>query len=150
MRIVDALSPGPEWVYSHTERDGDTTRWFYEKRGTPTMENVVLPAQVENEIMRLSDLLEKVTTEHAERARHAAETDVAYDLAYARARLQQKDGTVADRDAHATLMCEDALLAKRMAEARYKAAQEAGRNYRAQLDALRSINANVRYQAGLG
>lgn len=48
------------------------------------------------------------------------------------------------RDAEATVKTEGALIEKRATEALLLAAQEAGRNYRAQLDALRSINANHR------
>jgi hypothetical protein len=100
-------------------------------------------AQVEAEIMRLSGLAEKATHEIAKRARAAAEADVAWKVGYAKAFLLA-DGTGPARDAQATVECADEYAAKKSSEAVLMSAQEAGRNYRAQLDALRSINANHR------
>lgn len=99
--------------------------------------------QIESEIMRLSALAERVTQKLAERARRAAETDVAYKVAHAKA-LLLADGPQYVRDAEATVKTETEYREKRAAEALLLAAQEAGRNYRAQLDSLRSINANHR------
>lgn len=113
------------------------------------MSNVLQPAQVENEIMRISALCEKVTTEIATRARAAAEADVAFKMAHAKASLRAEGKTVSEREAEAALFCEDEYRNKRITEAVLLGAQEAGRNYRAQLEALRSINANLRYNVGL-
>lgn len=99
--------------------------------------------QIESEIMRLSGLAEEVTHKLAERAREAAAADVAYKVAHAQA-LLRADGPQYVRDAQATVDTADQYQARRVAEARLLAAQEAGRNYRAQLDSLRSINANHR------
>lgn len=99
--------------------------------------------QIETEIVRLSGLAEKVTHELAVRATEAAKADVAYKLAHAKA-LLTADGPQYVRDAAATVETGDEYQTRRIAEARLLAAQEAGRNYRAQLDALRSINANHR------
>ena len=99
--------------------------------------------QVESEIVRLSSLAEKVTTAMARRAVDAAEADAAYKCAFAKA-LLQTEGTVAEREAQATVATQNEYREYRITDARFKAAQEAGRNYRAQLDALRSINANLR------
>ena len=98
---------------------------------------------VEAEILRLSAMAEKVTHELAKRARAAAEADVAYKVAHAKA-LLLAEGPQYVRDAEATVDCEAELTEKRSTEALLLAAQEAGRNYRAQLDSLRSINANHR------
>lgn len=98
---------------------------------------------IESEIVRLSDLAEQVTQKLAQRARSAAEADVAYKVAHAKA-LLQAEGAQYVRDAEATVQCERELGEKKSTEALLLAAQEAGRNYRAQLDALRSINANHR------
>lgn len=105
--------------------------------------NPIAQADVEAEIMRLSSLAEKVTHELAKRARAAAEADVAYKVAHAKA-LLAAEGAQYVRDAEATVRSERELTEKRATEALLLAAQEAGRNYRAQLDALRSINANLR------
>jgi len=98
---------------------------------------------IEAEIMRLSSMAEKVTHELAKRARAAAEADVDYKVAHAKA-LLMAEGPQYVRDAEATVECEAELTEKRATEALLLAAQEAGRNYRAQLDSLRSINANHR------
>lgn len=99
--------------------------------------------QVESEITRLSGLAEKVTTEMARRAVDAAEADADYKCSFAKA-LLQTEGTVAERDAQATVATQKEYRDYRIADARFKAASEAGRNFRAQLDAMRSINANLR------
>jgi hypothetical protein len=103
-------------------------------------------AQVEREIMRLSRDLTLITEEIAHGATEAARTDVAYKLAYARKQIElsKEPGTVALKDAIATDACASEFEAMKIAEAVYKALQEKGRNVRAQLDALRTIAANVR------
>lgn len=98
---------------------------------------------IESEIVRLSRLAEQVTQKLAERARAAAEADVAYKVAHAKA-LLVAEGPQYVRDAEATVATEQEFTAKRTTEALLLSAQEAGRNYRAQLDSLRSINANLR------
>jgi hypothetical protein len=103
----------------------------------------VAQVDIESEILRLSELAEKVTQELSKRARAAAEADVAYKVAHAKA-LLLAEGAQYVRDAEATVKTEKELTEKRATEALLLAAQEAGRNYRAQLDALRSINANHR------
>lgn len=114
-----------------------------------------VPAQgdVEAEILRLSELAEKVTTLLAKRATESAKKDAAYRAAHARAVLKSS-GTVAEREAQAALDTMVEYLDRKLAEAKLDAAKEAGRNYRAQLDALRSINASIRhaitYASGVG
>lgn len=98
---------------------------------------------VEAEIMRLSRLAEEVTQKLSKRAREAAEADVTYKVAHAKA-LLLAEGPQYVRDAEATVKTEGEYRERRATEALLLAAQEAGRNYRAQLDALRSINANMR------
>ncbi len=115
---------------------------------TRTPSHIVGPVDVEREIIRLCELCELVVTRIADRARKCAEADAEYKRVHARAVLEAT-GTIPERDAKATLAAADEYLRKRIAEAEQLAAQEAGRNYRAQLDALRSINANVRQMAGL-
>jgi ribosomal protein S18 acetylase RimI-like enzyme len=110
--------------------------------------HIVTPVNVEREIIRLCECCERVITEIAKRARAAAEADAEYKKVHAQAILKS-EGTVSEREAHAALATQDQYRDRRIAEALLLAAQEAGRNYRAQLDALRSINANVRNAAGL-
>jgi hypothetical protein len=99
--------------------------------------------QVEAEIVRLSGLAEKVTTAMARRAVDAANADATYKCEFAKA-LLQTEGTVAEREAQATIATQNEYRAYRITEAKFKTASEAGRNYRAQLDALRSLNTNLR------
>jgi hypothetical protein len=100
-------------------------------------------SDVEAEIMRLSSMAEKVTLEMAKRAQAAAEADAAYKVAHAQAFLKA-DGSVAVREALAAVETEELYRARKIAEAKLLSAQEAGRNYRAQLDSLRSVNSNLR------
>ena len=98
---------------------------------------------IESEIIRLSQRAEEITQALAKRAREAAEADVAYKVAHAKA-LLLAEGPQYVRDAEATAQTEQVYREKRGTEALLMSAQEAGRNVRAQLDALRSINANHR------
>lgn len=102
--------------------------------------------EVEREIMRLSRVLTEITEDVAEAATEQARTEVAFKVAHARAILAARDesGTVQVKEAMAHDACASEFEAMKMAEAVYKACQESGRNVRSQLDALRSINANVR------
>lgn len=102
--------------------------------------------QVEREIMRLSGTLTQITEEVAEAATESARADVAYKLAYARVvlGLRNEPGTVLTKEAEALDACASEFTAMKVTESVYKALQEKGRNVRAQLDALRSVNANVR------
>lgn len=99
---------------------------------------------IESEIVRLSALAERVTTEIAQRARDSALADSSYKREHAKAYLMAAGKTVGEKEAQTALECDSEFTAKRVAEALLLAAQEAGRNYRAQLEALRSLNANLR------
>src|SRR5262245_34773363 len=105
---------------------------------------VVTPVEVEKEIFRICELIERAATEVANRARAAAKADSPYRRRYAQALLVAEGRTVPERQAQALLDCTEEYDAHRWADALLLSAQEAGRSYRAVLDALRSINANVR------
>lgn len=104
-------------------------------------------AAVESEMERLIGAADSVAHDVAERAEEAARAEHAYKVAHARA-LLGASGTVAERDAKALLVCEVEHLARKIADARLLAAQETNRTIRAQLDALRSVNASVRFATG--
>lgn len=116
------------------------------------------PHLVEQEILRLSEKLDTATQEMATRSRAFADADAAYQVAYAQAKLQVRDAerglsrgersTVDEVEARAAIATQAEYRAKLHAEALLKTVQEAGRNRRAQLDALRSIAANVRHLIG--
>lgn len=110
---------------------------------------MISQAEIEEELVRICELAETVTTEMASRGVEDAEARTSYKVAEAGAILRAKtDGgprrTVQEIEALAILETQEEFRRHAIAEARFKAAQEAGRNYRAQLDALRSINANFR------
>lgn len=104
--------------------------------------------EVEGEIRRLSLRLTQVTEEVASAAVEAAEADAAYDLAEAHALLAQtgKGGTVPEKKARALIAVEEDYIRAKRTEAVARSLFEAGRNLRAQLEALRSLNANMRDQ----
>jgi hypothetical protein len=111
--------------------------------------NVITPAAAERELSRLSVKLEEQTDALALLLHAAAEADVNYKLAHARALLGADGDTVGEREAGAILACADLLRERRISEAVADAARESIRSLREQLGAVRSINANVREQAGL-
>ena len=110
--------------------------------------HIYAPVEIEREIARLLEACDLVITKIAERARAAAEADATYKEKHAKAFLLA-EGSVAVREALATVDTATEYRDRKIAEALLLAAQEAGRNYRSQLDALRSLNTNVRPQAGL-
>lgn len=103
----------------------------------------IAQVDIEAEILRLSDLLEKATHAVAKRARERAVARTAYKVAYAKAYLVAS-GPIPARESQATVDTEQALLEYETADAVTTAAMEAGRNMREQLQALRSLNANQR------
>jgi DNA-binding CsgD family transcriptional regulator len=92
----------------------------------------------------LSSLAEQVTHEMRTRGLAAAEAEALYRREYAQAYLAADGKTVDERKAQADLAVHEVFRDRRRAEAILDAAKEAGRNYRAQLDALRSVNSNLR------
>jgi hypothetical protein len=103
--------------------------------------------EVEEEIRRLSAQLSRVTEEFKEAAMDEGSTEAEYKLAEAKARIALigHEGTVDEKKAEALVKCEGQFRSWKTAEAVARAYTEAGRNIRGQLDALRSINANVRH-----
>lgn len=106
--------------------------------------NPVSQAEIESEIMRLSELCEKATHEVRKRGEAKAKARTDHAVAFAQARLRSSGTTVGEREDEATVETAALLGHKEFTEALFESAKEAGRNYRAQLDALRSINANLR------
>lgn len=106
------------------------------------------PTQTEAELRRLAHKLEERTDALALLLMEAAEAEVAYRVAYAKA-LVQAEGTVPVREALATITAEALLRERKRAEAVGDACREAVRSLRDQLSAVQSVNANVRHAAGL-
>lgn len=108
---------------------------------------MLTPVRVEAEMGRLIEEAEKCAHEIAERAEVDARARVTYKIAYAKALLRTK-GTVAVREAEAVLAVQDELLEQEIAHAHLMATQEKARTIRSSLDALRSVNANLRFATG--
>jgi hypothetical protein len=107
------------------------------------------PVDVEGELDRLATKLETKSDELAQLLQRAAEADVNYRLAHAKALLRAEGDTVSEREATATLAVEAELRERKTTEAVAHACLESVRSLRDQLSAVQSINANTRYQTGL-
>lgn len=116
---------------------------------------VLTAAEVERNIMLISTSMENLTNDLVSLANDAAEKEHAYRVAYAKARLVARDGeghgpkgrtTNEEADDIATVECDALLRARLIAEAIHQAARDTLSTRRAQLDALRTIAANVRAQ----
>ena len=110
------------------------------------MPQILSQVEIENEGQRLAHRLEEAKTALRDRAMEAARADAEYRKVHAQQVLLAEAPTVGEREARATIAASDVYLARRIAEAKQLSAQEACRNYRAQLDWLRSLAANVRAQ----
>ncbi len=106
--------------------------------------NPVSQVEIESEIRRLSDLCERATHEVRKRGEAAAKARTDFKVEFAKARLRSEGKTVDQRDDEATVATGGLMMEKEFTEALFESAREAGRNFRAQLDAMRSINSNLR------
>lgn len=105
-------------------------------------------AEVEAEIRRLNRLLLEHTEAFGVAATEAGEAEADWEIAEARSYLDNRNqGTIPEISARVKLACADQLRRKEITKRRERFLMEAGRNVRAQLDALRSINANSRHLA---
>lgn len=110
---------------------------------------IVDPGMVETEIIRLSDKLEKATDDFGEVTELASNLEAEYRVAFAKSfvrfRLQEK-ASEKTAEAQATVECEGELRARKAADGRARHLEETCRSIRAQLDAVRTLSANVRSQ----
>ncbi len=100
---------------------------------------------VSSEIERLIGLLELRTDEFRALAVEAAEAEVDFKKAWAIAILKSKEGTVAEREAAATLSSDEELRKRRASEAVRDSCLESMRSLRAELSALQSL---LRFESG--
>lgn len=112
-------------------------------------------AQVEEEIVRISDAMEESVNEYADLAEAAAKAEHAYKVKKAKENLvastqpgNGKDGrtTVDEREAMVTVACDKELLDHLIADALEASAKEVMRIQSNRLDGLRTIAANIRAQ----
>ena len=116
-------------------------------------ERLVHQGDIEAEILRISDLLERATGDLATAAEEAAEAEADYRVSYAHefyspTRPDGDDTKLTEklREALATIACDEILHRHKIAAARQLSLQEKCRQLRAQLDAVRTLSANVRGQ----
>ena len=105
---------------------------------------VLSPDEISAEIIRISGRLDWQVGEIAKRARAAADAEVAYKVAHAKALLQAEGKNAPERDARALIACAEQYALHKGADAVLLAAQEAGRSMRSQIDALRTLAATMR------
>lgn len=103
---------------------------------------------VEQRMIEIDDALAETTLAYADLADAAADAEAVYKEQLARALLavaaSADKATAAVRQARAELACVDAFRTYKLADARRGACREALLSYRARLDSLRTLNANIR------
>jgi Skp family chaperone for outer membrane proteins len=101
--------------------------------------------EIEEEIQRLGEELERSTEDFETAILDAAEKEVAFKKAHAAAYLRAK-GAVKEREAWADYRTEGQMRDYKIADALVKSARERLLTFRAHIDWLRSLGANVRAQ----
>lgn len=101
--------------------------------------------EIEEEIMRLTDLLETETESFEQLALDAAVKESNYKAAWAKEYLGAK-GSIKEREAWADYKLEDPALQFKISEALVKSKREKLNSLRTNVDALRTLAANVRAQ----
>ncbi|MEY8565163.1 hypothetical protein [Corynebacterium sp.] len=102
------------------------------------------PVQVEQRIMELSNMIAAGVQQVTNKLRAYRQADAAYDRAKAHAQLAADGKTVADREAEVELATIDERDAKDFAEVEYSHVNRRVKAFEKELDAIRSIGANVR------
>ena len=107
--------------------------------------NPISQIDIENEMLRLIDLLEEETEAFAKLAEDAAKKEAVYKHSWAKEYLSAK-GSIKEREAWADYKLGDPIFDAKMAEGLLKAKREKLLSLRTSIDALRTLNANVRVQ----
>jgi hypothetical protein len=107
----------------------------------------ITQGQIEEELMRLLGILESETEEFEVLAQHSAETEASHKGQWAKQYLSST-GSVRSREAEADYAMSDSMYSYKIAEALMKAKREKLLSLRTSIDALRTLNANVRAQVG--
>lgn len=128
----------------------------HDRRDTLPYRPMITAGEVEGEIMRLSQAMDTGLEDLEQRAKEAAGAEHAYKVAFAKARLVARDEpghgpkertTDAEADDKATVRCDDELRKRLITDALHGVTQESLRTMRSQIDALRTIAANIRAQS---
>ena len=100
---------------------------------------------IENELVRLMDILEEETEAFETLAEDCAKKEALYKANWAKEYLSAK-GSIREREAWSDYKLSDDSYDYRIAEALVKAKREKLTSLRTSIDALRTLNANVRVQ----
>lgn len=108
----------------------------------------IIQTDVEGRLLDLADRLDREVERYADVSHERAVAEAAYKKEYAVAIVTAGNETVAMKEAHAQLRASDVFSDWKLAEAKEKATQQALIAIRTQMDALRTISANVRAMGG--
>jgi hypothetical protein len=109
-------------------------------RNTP-----ISQVEIEQELLRLMDLLEKQTEEFEAAAIECAKKEALYKSNWAKEYLSAK-GSIKEREAWADYKMDQQNYDFKIAEGLVKAKRESLLSIRSSMDAIRTLNANVRTQ----
>ena len=110
------------------------------RRSTP-----ISQVEIEEEILRLTSMLEDETENFEVLAQDAANKEATYKSAWAKEYLSAK-GSIREREAWSDYKLESEIFAWKVSEALVKAKREKLSSLRTSIDALRTLAANVRQQ----
>lgn len=114
------------------------------------MTTILTQAEVESEMMRLAHVLEDETHRYADLCEREAKVECEYrqrhDTLLIHEANRDKVCSATERNARVAMACKDEFAIFRMAEAQTKSSREALVSLRHQIDALRTIAANIRAQ----
>lgn len=102
---------------------------------------------IEHELIRLIESLENETEAFEELAVDASKKEARYKAAWAKEYLSAK-GSIKERESWADYKLADEQFDFKCAEALVKAKREKLLSLRTAIDAMRTLNANVRFQVG--
>jgi hypothetical protein len=100
---------------------------------------------IENEMLRLVDMLEEETEAFEKLAEDAAKKEAIYKANWAKEYLSAK-GSIKEREAWADYKLADEQYDYKISEALVRAKREKLLSLRTSIDAMRTLNANVRAQ----
>ena len=107
--------------------------------------NPISQVEIEHELLRLLDMLEMETESFEELAEDSAKKEALYKAEWAKEYLAAK-GSIKEREAWADYKLADTQYLFKIAEALVKSKREKLLSLRTSIDALRTLNANVRTQ----
>ena len=112
----------------------------YQRRSQP-----ISQVEIETELLRLVDILEEETEAFERLAEDAAKKEAQFKSNWAKEYLSAK-GPIKEREAWAEYKLAEMAYDYKIAEALVKAKREKLSSVRTSMDALRTLNANVRAQ----